>query len=191
MTIRKTIINTVLPVLLAVASLCSCDKAEETYGSNYPCAFSFDTRLHPTSLLTRVMDNPGSFVRVDVRKTQGINRLSISSNNGIDTEDLPITTDRENYRIGNVGAANSIIVGCSVFNGPCAYDSQCPNCIVTGDISGVSILLAWTRGGQAVTCGKCKRSYELNYDGRPTETVGRPLMRYKIGYNGVEMTVYN
>lgn len=178
-----------LVAVTAVLSLCACDKAEEEYSRDYPCAFAFNTQLHATSMLARVLDNPGSFVRVDVRMTQGIHRLTISSNNGTDKEEIPITTDRENYRIGNVGAANSIIVGCSVFNGPCAYDSQCPNCIVTGGGTGTSIMLTWTNGGQAVTCGKCKRNYELNYDGRPTD--GRPLMRYRVGFNGSEITVHN
>lgn len=170
-------------VLLAA----SCSDTEEQYTTEYTCYFTFSTQLHPTSLLTRVLDNPGSYVRVDVKLVSGAHRLYIYSNNGKDEEEVAVTTDKENYLIGTVGANSSIMVGCSTFNGAKAYDSQCPNCL--SDYTGSSYPLTWTANGQAVECAKCGRTYELNYDGRTDN--GKALLQYKVSYDGSTLSVHN
>lgn len=174
--------------VVAAVGMTACGDTYDEYSTKYPCAFTFDTRNHPTSLLTLVLgNNPGAYVRVDVSLYNGIHRLDISSNNGRDSERVDITTDKENYQIGNVGADNSIIVGCSTFNGLRAYDGQCPNCLE--NFSGNSFPLEWTDNGQAVTCAVCGRRYELNYDGRADE--GRALLQYRVTYDGAVLSVHN
>lgn len=166
----------------------ACGKDDnEQYSNDYTCYFTFTTQYHPTSLLTLALDNPGSFVNVTVQLASGVHQLHITSNNGRDVEDVVITTDKENYLIGNVGANGSIIVGCSVFDGLKAYDGQCPNCL--GNYTGNSYPLAWASNGQAVDCAKCGRRYELSYDGRTDE--GRALLQYKVTYDGNTLTVHN
>lgn len=170
-----------LTTIMAAMMLAACDDAEEQYSSTYPCVFTFDTQYHLTSLLTLALDNPGSYVKVEVSLTQGVHRLAISSNNGRDTESITISTDRENYQIGSVGADDCIIVGCSTFNGLRAYDGQCPNCL--SDYTGNSFPLTWTSNGQAVECAKCGRTYELNYDGR-SDDGSKALLQYRVTYGG-------
>lgn len=173
--------------VVVAAVLMSCSDAEEEYSTKYPCVFTFYTQSHPTSLLTLALDNPGTYVNVKVELVKGAHRLDISSGNGHDRETVLITTDRENYQIGNVGADNCIIVGCSTFDGLRAYDGQCPNCLI--DYSGNRFPLVWADNGQAVTCGKCGRRYELNYDGRTDD--GRALLRYHVAYDGAVLVVRN
>ncbi|MGN1263484.1 MAG: hypothetical protein ACI4TW_05555 [Prevotella sp.] len=173
--------------LSASGILSSCSKDEEQYTKEYICQFSFSTQLHPTSLLTLALANPASYVKVDVKTVSGTRRLDISSNNGKDTESITVSTDKENYMIGTVGANSSIIVGCSTFNGLKAYDSQCPNCL--NDYTGNSYPLTWTSNGQAVECGKCGRKYELNYEGSTDN--GKMLLQYKVDYNGTLLSVHN
>lgn len=173
-------------VTMVVAGACS-DDVQDQYSTEYPCRFTFDTRLHPTSLLTLALDNPGSFVRVDAVREGNLTYLTMSSNNGRETEQLPLTTDKENYLVGTMGANGSIIVGCSTFNGLRAYDSQCPNCLK--ERTGNAFPLTWTANGQAVECATCSRRYELNYDGRADN--GAPLLQYKVGRNATTLSVYN
>lgn len=176
----------VLAMLAVLLTACG-DDAQEQYSTEYPCRFTFNTQLHPTSLITLALDNPGSYTRVDAVRKGSMTSLNVSSNNGRDTETVPLTTAEENYLVGNMGANNSIITGCSTFNGLKAYDSQCPNCL--NDRSGTAFPLAWTANGQAVKCATCGRTYELNYDGRADN--GRPLLQYKIGRNATTLSVYN
>lgn len=172
---------------VAVAALTACDDETEQYTNDYECYFTFETRYHQTSLLTLALDNPGSFVRVDVRQEQGVHRLYMYSNNGRDTETVMLTTDRENYVMGTVGANNSIIVGCTNFDGLRAYDSQCPNCLAA--YTGNSYPMTWTANGQGLTCANCHRTYELNYEGRAND--GKPLLQYVVSYNGNTLVVQN
>lgn len=173
--------------LTLTATLSSCEDSQEQYTREYTCYLTFNTQFHPASLLTLALGNPGSFVRVDVKNISGAHHLYIYSNNGRDQEEVTITTDKENYLIGNVGANNSVIVGCTTFSGLRAYDSQCPNCLE--NFTGNSYPLTWASNGQAVECTKCGRRYELNYEGRADE--GRQLLQYRVAYNGNMLTVHN
>ncbi len=169
-----------------VAGACN-DDAQDLYSTEYPCRFTFNTQLHPTSLITLALDNPGSYTLINAVREGNMTSLSVSSNNGRDTETVPLTTVEENYLVGNMGANNSIIVGCSTFNGLKAYDGQCPNCLK--ERSGTTFPLAWTANGQAVKCATCGRTYELNYDGRADN--GLQLLQYKVGRNATALSVYN
>ena len=184
--VRK-LIPAAIPCLLLAVMLSACSKEEEQYTKEYICQFSFNTQLHPTSLLTLALANPASYVKIDVKDASGTRRLEISSNNGKDKETITISTDKENYMIGTVGANSSIIVGCSTFSGLKAYDSQCSNCL--NDYTGNSYPLTWTANGQAVECGKCGRKYELNYEGSTED--GKTLLQYKVDYNGTLLSVHN
>lgn len=168
----KNIIKAIIVSMAFVA----CDSGEERYSREYLCQFTFDMSMHSTSALTRCIDNPSMFVRVDVKKENGIFALYIYPNSGNDNERILLRTDPEIYKMGQVGANNSIIVGCSNFNGLKAYDSQCPNCLEA--YTGISYPLAWTDNGQAVSCAKCKRKYQLNSDGITDN--GLRMLEYRL-----------
>lgn len=174
-------------LMLFLLLFASCDNSEERYSNEYLCQFTFNTQLHIASPLTRCLTNPGSFVRVDVKKEKGVFNLYIYSNNGEEQEKLTLATDRENYQMGQVGANNSIIVGCSNFNGLKAYDAQCPNCLDT--YTGTNYPLTWGDNGQTVNCAKCKRSYQLNTEGITND--GLRLIEYRIRFDGKMLTVRN
>lgn len=179
----KNIIKAIIVSMAFVA----CDSGEERYSREYLCQFTFNTQLHIASPLTRCLTNPGSFVRVDVKKELGVFNLYIYSNNGKEQEKLTLSTDKENYQMGQVGANNSIIVGCSNFNGLRAYDSQCPNCLDA--YTGISYPLTWTDNGQTVCCAKCNRKYQLNSDGITDN--GLRLIEYRVRFDGQMLVVRN
>lgn len=172
--------------MFLVAAFVACDNSEERFSSKYPCAFTFNTTLHPASALTRSLDNPTMYVRVDVKRENGIHVLYVYPNSG-ENERIMLSTDDENYRIGQVGANNSIIVGCSTFNGLKAYDAQCPNCL--DQFSSNNFPLAFANNGQAVTCKKCSRTYQLNSEGITDN--GLRLLEYRVRYDGQRLTVAN
>lgn len=165
----------------------ACDSGEERYSMDYPCLFTFNTQLHITSALTRCLDNPGSFVRVDVKKELGVFNLFIYSNNGKEQEKITLATDKENYQMGQVGANNSIIIGCSNFNGLKAYDAQCPNCLDA--YTGINYPLSFSSNGQTVSCSKCERIYQLNTEGITDN--GLRLIEYRPRYDGRMLVVRN
>ena len=169
-----------LPLLLL-----SCTADDSRYTTDYTCAFAFDTKLHVTSMLTRALDNPGMFVAVDVAKERGVFKLSMEQNNGTDRETVYLTTEEENRRIGNVGANSGLIVGCTSFNGPAAFDRQCPECLASHTTR--SFPLAWADNGRAVTCATCKRVYQLNYNGSAGD--GKRLIEYRVRYDDTLLVV--
>lgn len=179
-----------MAVLSAVATV-SCDKAEERYSTEYVCNFTFNTQMHPTSILARVWTNPGLFVRVEVARRNGVHHVLLYPGSGAGNEDIAMTTAIDNDRIdySHIGADGSIIVGCTTTNEWRAYDAQCPYCL--GTHSSTSFPLSWTDNGQAVICngkGGCGRKYNLNYG---ASTDGYRLIEYRVRYNGVLLTVRN
>lgn len=173
---------TVMPAML----LSGCDDAENTHSTDYPCRFTFDMSLHQTSVLTRIIDNPGLYVGVSSRKVKGVTWLTIEPNNG-DKEDFPLTTERENYySYDNMGAGNSLIVGCSNFNGLKAYDRQCPSCLKSS--RNPVYTLAFTGNRQKMECKACGRIYELE-TGQSND--GVRLMEYTPRVSGSILTVTN
>jgi len=182
--------NVVLALLGAVVALavCSCDNNENRYSTAYLCHFMFRGDYHQTSIITRTLDNPGMYVNVKVQKKSGITHLIANPNNGGETEDIAMTTEIENrYDYSNVGANQCIIIGCTTTGEYRAYDGQCPYCL--DNYSGVNFPLSWTNNGQSVVCSKCKRTYNLNYDGISDD--GNRMLQYSLRTSGLVITVSN
>ena len=111
--------------------LTSCSTDGNRYSTAYPCNFTFYASYHQTSILARVLDNPGLFVWIEVKKKAGVNHLYVHPNNGDIQEDIALTTEIENNRLNydNMGANGQLIVGCTPFGEWRAYDRQCPFCL--------------------------------------------------------------
>lgn len=172
-------------MMLAVA----CE-SEPQYSTQYPCNFYFDTAKHPTSILTRALDNLGTWTFVSVRLRQGVNHVIVSPNSGEPDEDIAMTTEIENNRVNynNLGAGNGIIVGCSNFNGIRAYDRMCPGCLEGGRHN----RLNWNPADrQKVACPSCRRVYMPETGSCTTESLR--LLEYKVAYAGAgtPLQVYN
>ena len=175
--------------LAAAAALlfAACNKAEDRYSTAYACNFVFRADYHPTSILTRVLDNPGLFARVTVQKKSGIYHITVVPNSGDAQEDIPLTTEIENrYNYDNIGANKSLIIGCTTTSEWRAYDSQCPYCME--NYAGVNFPLSWADNGQAVTCARCSRKYNLTYG---ASTDGHRLLEYVVRFAGGVLTVRN
>lgn len=173
---------------LVLLTISACTESENRFSTNYPCRFMFRGDYHPTSVLNRVLNNPGMFVKVTILEKSGLTHLIVDSYGGSNNEDIPLTTEIENrWNYSNVGANQCIIIGCTTTNEWRAYDGQCPYCMET--YSGTNFPLTWTNNGNSVLCGKCKRSYNLNYDGISNE--GERLLQYNVRSNGSVMTVTN
>lgn len=173
---------------LLFACLCvlltACGDVEQQYSLNYPVSFTFNTTLHPTSLLTRLRENSNAFVIVEAVNRQGAWRLQLTSNNG-EQESLLLSTDRENNSVRALGADNSLILGC-IFaatgtDNPylyVAYDRQCRYCLDNG--TSTSAPLTFAANGQSVACAKCNRTYSLNVG---ASADGYRLYTYHAVYN--------
>ena len=166
----------------------SCTSDGYRYSTEYPCNFTFYISYHPTSILSRVLDNPGLFVWVEVQKKAGVNHLMVHPNNGDGDEDIALTTEIENNRLyyDNMGANGQLIIGCTTFGEWRAYDRQCPFCLE--NTSNPNHPLTWTSNGQSVECGKCKRSYSLTTG---ISNDGERLKEYRIQSNGTVLQVHN
>lgn len=173
----------------AAALMVSCEKTEERY-SDRPCYFVYRADYHPANILSRVLSNPGMFVTVTAQKRQGIQHLMITAPFDISNEekDMPLTTEIENRYSYTLGANNSLVIGCSVTSEWRAYDRQCPYCLK--NYSTTDFPLVWTDGGngQTMTCGRCGRTYNLNYG---MSTDGNRLVEYRIRFDGNVMVVSN
>lgn len=171
----------------AALLLAACEKGENRYSMDYPCNFIFRADYHRTSILARVFDNPGMFVCVKVQRKSGITHIIAEPNTGAENEDIALTTEIENrYNYDNIGADKSLIIGCSTTNEWRAYDRQCPYCLANN--SSVTFPLTWADGGQAVTCARCGRKYNLTYG---ASADGYRLLEYVPRYDGNVLTVRN
>ncbi len=180
---RKTF---ALPLILLLSLLLGACAGEEQYSTKYPCSFIFYTGYHPTSILNGITSNAGTFVMVTARKEKGVNHVYVDRNDGGADENWAMTTEIENKRVSydNLGANNSLIIGCATTMEPKAYDGQCPYCLENQ--TGVNYPLSWTDGGKKVECAKCGRKYDLNAEGISTD--GNRLLQYHVmtgtGYGG-------
>ncbi|MBO4825636.1 MAG: hypothetical protein J5506_00165 [Prevotella sp.] len=181
--------------LAIVGMLCcmsGCD-AENEYNISYECFFSFDTQLHNATILRNAV-NPmttGVFAMVSCGQKNGVRTVSIQLNDGTLSEDIAITTARENYTTWVLGANNGLIVGnSSLGNGLFAFDRQCPNCISNYNL--YKYPLQWTNNGHWVHCASCQRKYDLNNNGYIVEgEKGLKLIRYKANFDGTVLVVHN
>ena len=166
--------------LLACLALLACDKVEQLYSLEYPVSFTFNTTLHPTSLLTRLRENSNAFVIVEATNQQGAWRLQLTSNNG-EKESLLLSTDRENNSVRALGANNSLIIGCVFVAGDppyqyVAYDRQCRYCLDNGGSLNCPLTF---QNNLMVGCSKCQRTYSLLTG---TSTDGQRLHTYHANY---------
>jgi len=126
-------------------------------------------------------------IEVDVKKGTSYRYVYVQSNDGkTPTESNLINTQIEANVPYMLGASNEmgLIVGCTNFNGPVAYDRICPNCV------GV-YPLQWTGNRQQVLCNNCKRVYDLETAAITSGAEGDPLMRYMVSLDNLRLTVSN
>ncbi|MDD5896098.1 MAG: hypothetical protein PUC79_07440 [Prevotellaceae bacterium] len=175
-------------VLAMVTALTACTSDGYRYSTDYPCNFTFYVSYHQTSVLARVLDNPGLYVWVEVQKKLGVNHLMVHPNNGDADEDIALTTEIENNRLDYdmMGANGQLIVGCSPFGEWKAYDRQCPYCL--DNTTTRNHPLAWTNNGQAVKCSRCSRVYNLSSG---ISDDGERLKEYRVQTNGTVIQIHN
>lgn len=181
-----------LIAMVVLTALTAC-KENETISRRYPCRFHFYREMHPTSLMFSAYSSPGTYVfvwtkiEVDVKKGTSYRYVYVQSNDGkTPTESNLINTQIESNVPYMLGASNEmgLIVGCTNFNGPVAYDRICPNCV------GV-YPLQWTGNRQQVLCNNCKRVYDLETAAITSGAEGDPLMRYMVSLDNLRLTVSN
>ena len=147
----------------------------------------YDT--HSTCLAFAAVQSPGMYVSIT---TKGDGRTTVrhvyvtSNEKGAKTEDVIIRNDDENYRTFALGRSNDVglIVGCTNFSGPTAYDRSCPNCETLETLD-------FTGNRQHVGCDKCGRTYMLETGAIVTGTKGDPLLRYGVVFDGNRLSVGN
>lgn len=173
-----------LTVLLAVAS---CQE-DDPISRRYPCRFYFYYEPHPTSIIFSSIRSAGMYVYA-YTKVEGNGRRHVyaQSNDGkTPVEDNVITTAIEQKAPFLLGANSEIglIIGCTNFNGPTAYDRTCPNCATLQPLS-------WSGNRQQVNCKRCSRTYDLETGAIVTGTKGDPLLRYGVVFDGNRLSVGN
>lgn len=170
--------------------------AENSISTQYPCQFIFRTELHPGTSIETALNGAGVYTMVSAQKKNGAWHIYSTLNDGKNqTDDYTLSTAKENYaNYSYLGAGcdaknplnNGFILGLSNFNGPVAWDRQCPNCIL--QYGGTNYPLAWTGNRQYVICSKCHRTYSLE-NGTITEggqgKGDKALMRYRVSYAGI------
>jgi len=183
MSIRLTLL-----IVSAVLTVMACE-GDYPYSRRYPCHFLLKYQTHQTSLAFSAVQTPGTYVSVtttgDGRNT--VRHVYVTSNDGkTPVEDNVIRNDDENYRTFQLGRSNSVglIVGCTNFNGPVAYDRSCPNCTALK-------ALEYCRNRQHVSCEACGRTYMLDTGGVVDGERGEPLMRYECRFDGAWLSVTN
>ena len=186
-------IVTLMAVVLSVGLTTGC-KEDEIYSHRYPCRCHFYYQMHPTSLLFAAYRSPGSYVYANQEMKQDPERgimfryICVQSNDGkTPVERNRIETQVETNVPYVLGANNEIglIIGCTNFNGPVAYDRICRNC--NGYFP-----LTWTATNrQRVECKNCKRMYDLETAAIVEGKSGDGLLRYKISFDEVRLNVSN
>ena len=164
-------------------------KGEDPISRTYRCAFYFYYEPHPTSLLFSAYRSPGMFVYVySSVESGGLRHIYVESNDGkTPVEDNLVNTAIEQQSPCILGASNQIglIVGCTNFNGPTAFDRSYPNCLMHQALN-------WYEANrQQVVCEKCLRRYDLNTGAIVAGVQGEALMRYIITFDGRRMHVGN
>ena len=149
-------------IVFFLALLCCACEGDYPYSRRYPCHFMLKYDLHQTSLAFAAVKSVGMYVSIT---TKGDGRTAV----------------RHVYVTSN---ETGLIVGCTNFNGPVAYDRSCPNC---GELQ----KLEFTGNRQQVACDGCKRSYMLDTGGIISGASGDPLQLYKCQFDGVWLTVTN
>ena len=174
---------------LLLALLCCACEGDYPYSRRYPCHLMLKYDTHMTCLAFAAVQSPGMYVSMTT-KGDGhttVRHVYVTGNEkGATTEDVIIRNDDENYRTFQLGRSNDVglIVGCTNFNGPVAYDRSCPNCesLETLDFDG---------NRQQVSCQHCGRLYMLDTGGIISGDAGEALLPYSCQFNGTWLVVTN
>lgn len=174
--------------------LCACE-GERLYDTEYLVYFTFDTNLHPTSLISRLVENVNNFLIVSSTLNGRAHTLTIESNSG-EKETLRIESEAENRAIAGMGANNSLVLGCifgydinqssSDLYTYVAFDRQCPACLENH--VGTNYPLTWGKESNTLTCAKCQRTYLLLGAGGSSD--GYRLKTYHARYDKVQKVFY-
>ena len=177
-------------VALSVLLLfCACE-AQNPISREYRCWFLFDQTYHPTSILFTAVQNPGSYAYVTTRGDgkKSVRHVTVKFNAlSYPVEDNIIRTDLENNLRYDLGANNDIglIIGCTRYDGPRAYDGSCPNCPTLRAMD-------WSGDDrQKVTCSRCNRTYDLDTGNIISGEDGNILMRYNCAFDGTTVRAWN
>jgi hypothetical protein len=176
--------------LIVILSLSACN-AEDSVYREYRCYFIFDTQLHPMPCqLTGIIGNPGHFCKIEASQEKGVRHIKTTRNYDGATEDVVLSTDRENQYRCVLGANNCIIIGTSSYdNVMIAYEGQCSNCLE--QYGGTHYPLSWEKGGIQLHCNKCNRTYDVNNGTVVSEGGGRQLYRYQAAFDGQLIRAWN
>ena len=172
-----------LYLLLSSFIFLSCNSEDAIY-REYQCYFLFDTQLHPHPCqLTAIIGNPGHFCKVEASLEKGVRHLKTTRNYDGATEDVVLSTDRENQQLCVLGANNCIIIGTSSYdNVLVAYEGQCSNCL--SQYGGTRYPLSWQKNGTQLSCAKCGRYYDVNNGAIASGEGGKSLYRYQAAFDG-------
>ena len=180
-----------LLLFLSIFLLNACSKDDDPISRRYPCRFFFYVQQHPNSIIFSAYRSSGMFVYVysKVEMEKGISyRYVYAQSNGANSEieRNRIETQIESNVPYMLGANNEIglIIGCTNFNGPVAYDRICPNCSMLQP-------LRWHANRQQVQCPVCQRVYELETGAISSGSDGDALLRYNISLDGTRLSVGN
>ena len=179
-----------IPLLLSLFLMASCQKAEDEYTS-HQCYFTFNCTYHNTSRLLDAVNSYDTHPIVTTKPLSGKTYTVVTSIYGTaDTEDN-ITTDLETQRSHILGLSNGLIIGkSSIDQRLYAYDRQCRNCFDNTGMTNAP--LQWAESAGTVKCGRCGRKYNLSNGGIVSEGEGgSPLYKYRITYDGTYIMVQN
>ncbi|MBQ9356281.1 MAG: hypothetical protein IJT98_03215 [Prevotella sp.] len=148
-----------LLLLLPFLCLTAC-QTDNMYTSAY-CRFVFDTKLYPSSALTRAVGSTGGdFCIVKAVSKQGATHLLLTPNRGsyagtdLDlTMNTAISGERVSYAA--MGYRQGLVIGRSLYGQLRAYDLQCPNCENAYE-------LHWGTSYTDLQCDKCHRTYNID-----------------------------
>lgn len=188
--VKKRTCPYVLMSLIVLLSILACNSEDIIY-REYQCYFLFDTQLHPQPCqLTAIIGNPGHFCKVEAEMRNNARHLKTTRNYDGATQDILLSTDRENQQRCTLGAGNCIIIGTSSYDNTfIAYEGQCPNCL--NQYGGTRYPLSWQNNGQQLHCTKCGRSYDVNNGTVVSDGGGHQLYRYNAGFDGQIIRAWN
>lgn len=172
--------------LFAAITLCSCNGTQPEY-SKTAIFFVFDNSTHQDATLMTAMNivPPGTFCAIRRGTGADTNYLYLTNNQGQSSKQVLNAVDLKRTII--LGLNNGIVVGYGNMSMPTtfyAYDTQCPNCFIYGNIPVRSYPLGVGEDGMA-TCPNCHRMYNMNTGGNIVDgDPGNKLTRYRASTTG-------